>query len=337
MILGHTRVRAQLADAVARDTLHHALLFEGPRGVGKRAVAIELAMRVNCTSPPEVRPCGECPTCKAIAAGTHPDVVALEPDLEKASRAIPIEAIREIIRQSQYHRYGARRRFVIVDPAEAMQEPAANALLKTLEEPPPGTGFVVITHNPRSLLPTILSRCQRIRFGAVPIDEIRTWLAARGLANADAAARLSHGCPGRALELAEQGLDARIALRADVAGVLRSNLAQIYDFSGRITQGARQEWAHAVDGLLEILEDLVRDAAIRATGAAVPLLDDPADDVVDRLAMTWPDGITRCSRAISEARDDLEVFVSGKTVVDALLTSVRREVAATPRRSDSSG
>lgn len=337
MILGHERIRSRLADAVARDTLHHAYLFEGPRGVGKRAVAIELAMRVNCTSPPEARPCGGCPTCRSIAAGTHPDVVALEPDLEKASRAIPIEAIREIIRQSQYHRYGARRRFVIVDPAEAMQEPAANALLKTLEEPPSGTGFVVITHNPRALLPTILSRCQRIRFGAVPVEAIGGWLAARGLANADAAARLSHGCPGRALDLAEQGLDARIALRTEITSVLASNLARVYEFSGRITQGSRQEWASAVDELLEHLEDLVRDAAIRATGAAVPLMDDPADSIVERLAATWPDGITRCSRAILDAREDLEVFVSGKTVVDALMTSLRREIASTPRGSGASG
>lgn len=240
-----------------------------------------------------------------------------------------------MIRQSQYHRYGARRRFVIVDPAEAMQEPAANALLKTLEEPPPGTGFVVITHNPRALLPTILSRCQRIRFGAVPNDEVRAWLVARGIApaTADAAARLGHGCPGRALELAQQGLEAHMALRADVGRVLRSNLAQVYDFSGRITQGARQEWAGAVDDLLQVLEDLVRDATVRATGAGVPLLYDPADEVVDLLASTWPDGITRCSRAILDARDDLEVFVSGKTVIDALMTSLRREVASTPRPS----
>jgi DNA polymerase-3 subunit delta' len=333
MILGHARVRAHLADAVARDALHHAYLFEGPRGIGKRAVATELAMRVNCTAEPvAARPCGACPTCRAIAAGTHPDVIAIEPDPEKAARTIPIESIREVIRQAQYHRYGARRRFVIVDPAEAMQEPAANALLKTLEEPPPGTGFVVITHNPRALLPTILSRCQRFRFGAVPLDEIRAWLASRGLEQADAAARLSDGCPGRALALAEQGLEARKAVRADVIRVLRSNLAQVYEFSARITQGTRQEWSGEVDALLEILEDLVRDAAIRASGADVPLLDD-ADEVVERLASTWPDGITRCSRAILDARDDLEVFVSGKTVIDALLASLRRELSATPRAS----
>ena len=111
------------------------------------------------------------------------------------------------------------------------------------------------------------------------------------------------------------------------------NLAQVYDFSGRITQGARQEWAGAVDDLLQVLEDLVRDATIRATGAGVPLFYEPADEVVDLLASTWPDGITRCSRAILDARDDLEVFVSGKTVIDALMTSLRRELAATPRPS----
>lgn len=334
MILGHERQQRQLRDALARDALHHALLFEGPRGVGKRLVATRLAMAANCTDERVAeRPCGRCRTCRAIEQGTHPDVLLLEPDPERAARTIPIEAVREVIRQTQYHRYEARRRFVIVDPAEAMQEPAANALLKTLEEPPEGTGFVLVSHNAKALLPTILSRCQRIRFGAVPFDELRAWLVARGVERADEVARLALGCPGKALELAGDGLDERGALRASVLAAIGGPIEGVYELSQKLTQGARQEWAGGVDRLLEVVEDLLRDAAIRATEASVPTLH-PPDGGLDRLAGLWPDGLERCARAVQDARDDLEVYVSGKTVIDALLAAVRREVLAISPSSD---
>ncbi|MEQ1565229.1 MAG: DNA polymerase III subunit delta' [Myxococcota bacterium] len=333
MILGHAAAWASLRAAIARDGLHHALMFEGPRGVGKRALATALAQAANCAEvPPGSEACGACPTCRQIASGTHPDVIAVEPDPEKAARTISIESIREVIRQSQYHRFSARARFVIVDPAEAMQEPAANALLKTLEEPPAGTHFVVITHNARGLLPTILSRCQRIRLGAVPLDAIEAWLGSQGLPNAGEAARLSQGCPGRARALAESGFAERASLRASLLAAVQAPLADVYAFSTQVTQGARQEWAGEVDQLLELVEDLVRDAAIVAAGASVPTVD-AVDPVVERLASTWPHGITACQRAIAEARDDLEVYVTGKTVIDALITAIRRELHAAPLRA----
>ena len=333
-ILGHRGVRAQLWKAAERGVLHHAYLFEGPRGVGKRRVATELAMVVNCEQPDfAARPCRTCSSCRAIASGAHPDIIALEPDPDKASRTIPIEAIREVIRQTQYHRHSARMRFILIDPAEAMLEPAANALLKTLEEPPSGTGFLLLSHNARSLLPTIRSRCQRVRFGAVPLPEIREWLIEKAASlkmppeDADAVARLAQGCPGRALALAEGGLQARTELRDQLIAALGAPLGEVYEFSTKITQGQRQDWAVEVDQLLEILEDLVRDATIRAAGAQVPLLDETAGDILVHLASTWPHGLVAISRALSEARDNLELYVTGKTALDALITAVQRELA----------
>lgn len=323
-MLGHESTRARLWDALGRGALHHAYLFEGPQGVGKRLIATRLAMAANCTGDGPERPCGACPTCRQIAQGTHPDVIAVEPDLGKAARTIPVEAVRDVIRQTQYHRYGSRRRFVIVDPAEAMGESAANALLKTLEEPPDGTGFVLISHNASALLPTIRSRCQRVRFGAVPGDVLRAWLAERGVARPDEVARLAQGCPGRALQLADTGLTDREALRRDLLAALDGSLDEVYAFSQRLTQGSRQEWTPAVNDLLELIEDRLRDAAVHAAGAKVDLLDDPVG--VERWAAMWPDGLERSSRALQDARDDLEVFVSGKSVLDALLATVRREL-----------
>jgi DNA polymerase III subunit delta' len=312
MTLGHARAWETLLSALARDQLHHALLFEGPRGVGKRTLANALARAANCERSDAGRPpCGECPVCASFGTGSHPDLIVLEPDTDRAARTIPIEAVREVIRQTQYHRYSARKRFVIIDPAEAMQEPAANALLKTLEEPPQGTHFVLITHNARALLPTIVSRCQRVRLGAVPEEEIRSWLVQQGFAEvAGAAARLAQGCPGRGRELAENGLSKRTELREALLLAVSGSLQDVYEFSAKVTAGARQEWSEEVGRVLEVVEDLVRDAAILATSAAVAKLDQPEHDVVHRLA-----------------RDDLEVYVTGKTALDALLTAVRRELS----------
>jgi DNA polymerase-3 subunit delta' len=320
VILGHDRVRAQLWRALATDTLHHALLFEGPRGVGKGLVARLLAQAANCTevAPGTGEPCGTCRTCRSIAAGTHPDVSLVEPDPSLASRTIAIEVVREVIRQSQYHRYGARRRFVIVDPAEAMLEPAANALLKTLEEPPPDTHFVLVTHNATALLPTIRSRCQRIRFGALPEATLRAWLEERGAERADEVARLARGCPGRALALLEGGLTERDELLAAVLAAVRGPIDGVYGLSQQLTSGGgRQDWAGRVERMLEVVEDLTADAVrAGATGAT------------SEWSSLFPDGIERVARAVQEARDDLEVYVSGRSVLDALLTAIRRELAA---------
>lgn len=334
-ILGHSRAHSNLWSALARDALHHALLLEGPQGVGKRLVGQRLAMAANCASeaPWEQRPCGVCSSCRQIASGVHPDVIVVEPDTTRAARTIPVEAVREVIRQSQYHRYTAKHRFVIVDPAEAMQEPAANALLKTLEEPPEGTGFIVIAHNAKALLPTILSRCQRIRMGAVPMSDIDAWLAAEfpdvAAHDISAAARLSLGCPGKARQLVSDTLAPRRDLRQGLLHVLGAPLADVYTYTGKLTGGGRQKWTEGVLRLLEVVEDLLRDAAIVGAQSDVPLLNADIEDDVRRWAQAmWPAGLARCARAVQECRDDLEVYVSGKTALDALLCTIQRELSS---------
>ncbi len=332
MILGHERQQEVLWRALRDGRLHHAWLFEGARGVGKATLARELAMAANCerVPPGTAAPCGRCPACTSIARGVHPDVTWVRPDEDRAARSIPVERIREVVRQLGYHRFSARARFAIVDPAEAMAEPAANALLKTLEEPPDGTHFVLVTHNAAALLPTIRSRCQRLRFGAVPLPAVEAWLVdghGRSREVAAGAARASLGAPGIALELDEAALAARKARRAELCRALLSPGDEIGELAGRLTQGARQEWAPGVDAFLDGVEEVVRDAIHLACGQG-RVDDEPA---VEALARTWPDGPARCAAAIQDARDDLAVFVSGKTALDALLARVRDETRAGSR------
>lgn len=330
-VLGHQRVMTQLRSADERDALHHAYLFVGPQSVGKHTVAVHIAKMVNCESTdPARRPCGVCGTCKQIDAGAHPDVITVEPEAGKATPTISVAQIREVVRKTGYHRYNARRRVVIIDPAEAMNDPAANALLKTLEEPPDGTGFIVIATNATALLPTIRSRCQQIRFSAVSEDAIVEWLKASEVPDARLVARLCHGCPGRALTLSDGGLDKRKAVRDDVLRVIGSDLGDIFAWSSKLTGGSgRSVWAPKVNSVLDTLDELIRDAAVLGSGADLSLINADAPDVVQRWAdALWPGGTTRCANATQEARIHLRHNVGGRLVVEAVVTRIATELGA---------
>jgi DNA polymerase III delta' subunit len=161
-INGQERVIARLRAAIAQDRVHHAYLFTGGAGAGKRKTALALATALNCLQAPG-EGCGECEACDKIEGGFHPDVVTLE--REGAAQIIPIENIRQqVVARVGLPPHEARVRVFLIDEAAALQPAAANSLLKTLEEPPARTMFVLGTTSPDLLLPTIRSRCQRVVF-----------------------------------------------------------------------------------------------------------------------------------------------------------------------------
>jgi DNA polymerase-3 subunit delta' len=212
--VGHDAVRALLARAVAGQTLPHSLIFDGPDGVGKRTCALQLAAAVNCTARTDGTACGTCGVCRRIARGAHPDVVCVSPN-EKGT--IPVDVAREVIASASYRPFEARRRVVIIDEADRMQPPAQNALLKTLEEPPPSSMFVLVTSRVDALLITVRSRCPRFRFGRLTTEEVAHVLTAtRGIegAQALALAAVADGSVSRALAADAGDLDdaRRVAL-----------------------------------------------------------------------------------------------------------------------------
>ena len=161
---GQERVVAQLRRAIERDRVPHAYLMSGPSGSPLVDVALALASALNCQIH-RGEGCTECDACAKIAAGIHPDIVTLV--REGAAQIVPIESVRtQVIGRIGLPPHEADLRVFIVEEATAMAPPAANALLKTLEEPPARTLFVLCTTAPEQLLPTIRSRCQRVRFGA---------------------------------------------------------------------------------------------------------------------------------------------------------------------------
>ena len=206
-LAGHRVLLDLVARAAARGSLPPSLIFAGPDGVGKRLAALSLAQLFNCTSVSgeadgELAPdaCGNCSACRRIARGVHADVLVVEPG---DTGAIKVDQVRAAIERTAYRPFEGRRRVVIVDDADAMEAPPQNALLKTLEEPPAASTFVLVTSRPDVLLPTVRSRCQRIRFGPISPAEIASVLMRdHGFEEreAHAAATAAEGSIGRALE-----------------------------------------------------------------------------------------------------------------------------------------
>jgi DNA polymerase-3 subunit delta' len=168
-LIGHERPKAMLRAAIQQDCVAQAYLFHGERGIGKSTMALRFAQALNCetaTSAEMAEACGLCRSCVQIEARTHPDCLFIESDPELATPQIKIEQIREIEQQIVYKPLVARRKVCLIIEADRMTLGAANALLKTLEEPPAHNIFILVTARPFALPATIRSRCQGVRFAA---------------------------------------------------------------------------------------------------------------------------------------------------------------------------
>jgi DNA polymerase-3 subunit delta' len=206
-----------LAQRVER--LPHALLFYGPRGVGKLALAERVSQFLLCESTSK-KPCGSCDACRWFLAGNHPDFRRLEPESlapvtqeeeaparrsKQPSIEIKVDQVRELGDFLYVGSHRGRLRIALVQPAEDMNENAANALLKGLEEPPAGAVFILVSHRPAQLLPTIRSRCVAVPVPIPPSDTALAWLSAQGLKDPERWLAYAGGAPLRALEYAGQG------------------------------------------------------------------------------------------------------------------------------------
>lgn len=264
-VVGQERAVALLRRAVENDKVAHAYIFHGPQGVGKRLAAVTLAKALNCNGEGE-RPCGDCIPCRKIDKGIHPDVALIEPD----GANIRIEQIREIMRQVSMGAYEGRKRLYILDPAEALGLEAANAFLKTLEEPPLDTVFVLVTDKMKTLLPTIISRCQHIPFTALRWEEVAGIVAARRELEADKAAlaaAYARGRLGTALALDVDGfMGLREALLEKWFRLSGEDGGKLLDFADSLTKAVREADKTDIEPL-DILITWSRDLALLKSGA----------------------------------------------------------------------
>ncbi len=199
-ILGHSKPIGLLQRAIKNDRVAHSYLFLGNEGIGKRLVALQFAKTLNCLKGDKVDSCDQCISCKKIDAFLHPDVLVLEPE----NQTLKVGQVRYMQRDLSFRPYEGKYRICILSSADRMAPHMSNTLLKTLEEPPPNTVLILLANHARLILPTILSRCQLVRFHPLPIPLVAKWLRERhGLdeAGAHLLASLSEGSPGRALEI----------------------------------------------------------------------------------------------------------------------------------------
>jgi len=203
-IIGHQSTIASLQTAVARQRLAHAYLFHGEVAIGKRTTAVCFAQALNCERAPskQLDACGSCRSCQQIEARTHPDYFVIEPDRELATPQIKIEQVREIEQHMMYRPLVGERKICVIDEADRMTIGAANALLKTLEEPPDHSFFLLVTSRPAALPVTIRSRCQSLRFATPARTDVEAALILKRempLADARFLAMISEGRIGEAL------------------------------------------------------------------------------------------------------------------------------------------
>jgi DNA polymerase-3 subunit delta' len=216
-ILGQQSAIDYLKDAYCADRMPHALIFAGPAGVGKGTAAAALGKLWLCDKPniKTAEPCRKCDSCRTLEVGTHPDfhvvyrqLIRLEKESSKA-KELPVDVIRlHLIHPAGLKPAMNRGKVFVIEEAELMTPAAQNALLKTLEEPPGRTIVVLLTDQPDALLPTIRSRAQLVRFGALPEELVVEQLRKRGIdaRTAQQAATLSEGSLGTALKWIRDGV-----------------------------------------------------------------------------------------------------------------------------------
>lgn len=287
-ILGHHHLVERFRHIVARGRLAHAYLFVGPPGVGKHRFAHELARALLCEAPgrelADLNACGTCDACHLVAAGTHPDYFSVHRPEE--ANEFPIALMHELCRGFSLKPARGHGKVAILEDADYLNEESANCFLKTLEEPPPRSVFILIGSSPERQPATILSRCQLIRFTPLADEDVRILLHRQGVEDPDLLdrlVRLAAGSPGQALELADAELwQFRHRLltglaqpQVDAVGLARAFHA-FAEEAGKEVALHRRRVSLALRLLLEALTDALRlslgGAARSADPAELPLL-----------------------------------------------------------------
>ncbi len=328
-ILGHERVISQLKTAVQKVRLSHAYLFLGPDGVGKGSTARALAAALNCAAPlPDGDACGDCSSCRRLKAGTHPDFLSIGPASEGHQPQIKIDQIREFRRLTAYPPFSGGWRVALIKPAEALtaqNEAAANALLKTLEEPPERHLLVLTAQAEADLLPTIVSRCHKLAFAPLPAALVARELEGRrGLAAAQAQllAALSGGSLGRALALDPEAVQAqRRQVLADLEMLAQGSAAAALDWAQRLAK-SRPE----LDNFLSLARLWYRDLLLCHFQAPASLLAhwDLSDELAREAAATPPEAWFQQFSALGTARRHLQANLNPELTLDILGLRLQR-------------
>ena len=311
----------------------HAVLVTGRAGIGKRALAQWLACALLCETPrSDGAPCGGCPSCRYVSGGQHPDFRVVEPleivdDEPKPVEWIVVDRIRALTAWAELtsHRGGAK--VALIEPAERMNVAAANALLKTLEEPPVNTFFLLVSHQPGRLPPTIVSRCQRIAVPTPSLDEAEAWLAGKDVRDARALLAQAGGAPLAALLLADTDLqqERRTWLRA----LASPRSISVTGLGARIDAGPREVRRARLGAVIDWLLAWSSDLARMRAGGSVAHNPDFEQDLSTLAASVAALPLFRYHRSLLEQRALLAHPLTPRLVAEALLIDYRTLFGAT--------
>jgi DNA polymerase-3 subunit delta' len=319
-VVGHHAAQRLLAGEALSGQVSHAYLITGPEQIGKTALALEFACLLQCqgrdASSPE--PCGVCDSCRKVAAGSHPDVRLVARPADK--RILPVELVREVIYAANLAPSVGPWRIFILPEIERMATASANALLKTLEEPPGGVVLLLTCSEPEALLPTVVSRCQLVSTQPPTADEIRQALVERRNIEpqrAEQLATLSHGRIGWAIDAAQH---------PDIERARSETLARLASLTG----ASRDERLRAagmlasdIDAARDVIELWLfwwRDVVLAACGARYLASTGEARGEAERQGNAL--GIERAQgflKALVAARDALEANANPQLTLEALL------------------
>jgi DNA polymerase-3 subunit delta' len=260
-VIGQDKILSLLDYSLKTDTIAHAYLLVGPRHVGKGTLAINLAQALNCDGPE--LPCGQCRSCQRILEGKHADVTPIGLD---SKTEIGIDDIRGLQRLANLPPYEGKCKVFIIDDAEYLSTEAANSLLKILEEPPPSVVWLLLAAEEEHLLPTVISRCQRLELKPVPSEQVQEVLVNSYNVDADKAKLLTQLCHGRLgwalsalanddiLEQRSQRIARLVSLLTPTSRSLEQRFAYAQELASQFSQNRR-----AGTEIIEIWLDWWRD------------------------------------------------------------------------------
>jgi DNA polymerase-3 subunit delta' len=318
-LLGHDWAVTLLREHIAHQRVRHAYLFTGPRGVGRRTLAVKMAQALNCTQPPAPGEfCGLCRNCTQIERMQHPDLAVVQ--AEQEGGVLKVDQVRELQHSLALHPYQARYRVALLLRFEEAHESAMNALLKTLEEPGPQVVLLLTAESAESLLPTIVSRCEVLHLRPLSLEQTSQGLQENwGLPpdEAELLAHVSNGRPGFALQLHQnpERMAQRQAWLNDHRRLLSANRVERFSYAEPLAKDKE-----TLRSLLLVWLSYWRDVLLKASGAAAPISNLDRREEVEQLARQLGRPVAhRCTAAIERSLERLERNVNPRLLAEALM------------------
>ncbi len=331
-VIGQKKAVSLLQRSLDKGSLSHAYLFVGPAHVGKMKLAQNLAQALNC--PAAEPPCGQCLVCHKIASARHADVQIIALSHSDAGEAgsrmeIGIEQIEQLQHSASLPPFEGRYKVFIIDGAEYLSQEAANCLLKTLEEPNARIVFILLTVNDRLLLPTVVSRCQRLELHSMPVSEVENALVNRWNMEPNRAAylaRLSHGCLGWAVLAADEPrlVEQREQKLSDIVNIINGSYGEGFAYATQLASQFGRSRSQ-VQETLDLWLDFWRDILMVKAGCAEMVTNTGYLAALTSMSSTYSlVEIRGFIREIQATKEELKRNVNPKLAFEVLILNIPR-------------